>query len=302
MINPGSSLPVLDHREANPSRLLLPQPAILSSSGWTDIHFEFYEQPKFSIAEHHHTLHAIAYGLATSPEGCAAGDRWLDGKHCEEHRQPGNIAVIPAGIAHRCSWDQVAQFMVLAIEPDLLSQIGQDWVDPDHIELVPQWMNRPDALIHGIFSTLKAEVEQGGLGGALLVDSLKTALVVHLLRHYCATRPKLSGYAGGLSDLKLAQVKDYIQAHLHRDLKLVELAAIAQLSPYYFARLFKQSVGLTPHQYVLQCRIEQAQYLLRHTPLSLAEIGLRVGFCDQSHLSRCFKHRTGITPTQFRQG
>lgn len=94
---------------------------------------------------------------------------------------------------------------------------------------------------------------------------------------------------------------EYIHAHLDQDLKLVELAAIAQISPYHFLRLFKQKMGVTPHQYILQRRIEQAKFLLQHSELSLAEIALRVRFCDQSHLTRCFKRIVGITPKQLQQ-
>jgi AraC family transcriptional regulator len=96
-------------------------------------------------------------------------------------------------------------------------------------------------------------------------------------------------------------VKEYINNHLHQDLKLEKIAAIAQLSPYHFLRLFKQSMGVTPHQYILQCRIEKAKFLLQQSQLSITEIANQVGFCDQSHLTRCFKQSLGVTPKQFQQ-
>ncbi|MFQ4139070.1 helix-turn-helix transcriptional regulator [Nodosilinea sp. PGN35] len=296
----SESITMLNHREANPAEGLLPRPAVWSSRGWDDIHLELYQQPKFATAEHQHTLHAIAIGLpnaATNPTGY----RWLDGQRQREERPQHGLAIIPAGVAHRCSWDSEAQFMVLALEPALLQQVGQDWVNPDRIQLLPQFMDTADSFIQSLVLALKAEVVSGGLGSSLLVDSLKTALVIHLLRDYCVTQPRLSSIAGGLSKTKRKQVKEYVDANLHQELKLVELAAIAQISPAYFARLFKQSEGISPHQYILQRRVEQAQALLRHSELSLAEIAVRVGFCDQSHLTRCFKRLVGITPTQFRQ-
>ncbi|MGF1568472.1 MAG: helix-turn-helix domain-containing protein [Nodosilinea sp.] len=301
---PGSVI-VLDHRQANPADGLLPRPAVFSSTGWNDLHLELYQQPKFSTPEHQHTLHAIALGLPT-PAGCAPGGgyRWLDGQRHWEDRPVGSIAIIPTGVAHRCSWDNAAQFMVLALEPNLLKQVGQDWVNPDRIELVPTGMDDGDDFIHAIFSTLKAEVEagdRGNRGGPLLVDSLKTALAIHLLRHYCVTQPRLTDRLGGLSNATQRQVKDYIDAHLDQNLTLVTLAQIACMSPAHFGRLFKRREGLTPHQYILQRRIERTQELLRHSPLSIATIAHRVGFCDQSHLTRCFKRLTGITPIQFRQ-
>ncbi|MGQ4648182.1 helix-turn-helix domain-containing protein [Lyngbya aestuarii] len=292
---------VLDHRQVNTASSLLPQPSILASSGWSDIHLELYQQPKFATAEHQHTMHVIAYGLADSSGTCSSGERWLDGKHSREQRSTGDIAVIPAGISHRCSWNTSAQFMILAIEPALLKQVGQDWINPDQIELIPYFMTRQDTLIQGIFSTLKEEVESGGIGGHLLVDSLKIALVIHLLRKYCTTQAKLSSYTGGLSQTKLTLVREYINDHLHQDLKLVDLAAIAQMSPYHFLRLFKQSIGVTPHQYILQRRIETAKSLLKKGELSIADVAATLGFCDQSHFTRYFKRIVGVTPKQLRQ-
>lgn len=191
--------------------------------------------------------------------------------------------------------------MILAIEPALLKQVGIDWVKCDRIELIPRFMTTQDALIQGIFSSLRQELETGGFGGTLLVDSLKTGLAIHLLRNYCTASPKLSSDCNGLSSAKLTLVTNYINAHLHEDLKLTEIAALAQINPYHFLRLFKQSIGVTPHQYILQSRINQAKYLLQLGDLSIADIAFSVGFCDQSHLTRCFKRILGVTPKQFLQ-
>ena len=294
MIHP---LKLIDYRQEKASESFVPKPPVLSSSGWDSIHVELHQQPKFETIKHQHTMHAIALGLGLA---VAPGERWLDGKIQRERRNLGDIAIIPAGIAHRCNWHTSAEFMILAIEPVLLSQVGQDLVDCDRIELVPQFMNEQDILIQGIFSTLKAELESGKIGGHLLIDSLKTTLAIHLLRQYCTTKPKLSSYGDKLSKSKLQQVQEYIHEHLEQNLKLIELAAIAQISPYHFISLFRNSLGTTPHQYILQRRIEKAKYLLQHSKLSIAEVAAIVGFCDQSHLTRYFKRITGATPKQVK--
>ncbi|PSB27170.1 AraC family transcriptional regulator [Stenomitos frigidus] len=291
----------LDYRQANAANALLPNPSVLASSNWHPIHLEVFQEPKFEIAEHQHTMHVIACGLPDLNEDsqAATGERWLDGKLERERRRAGDLAIIPAGIPHRCNWQTSVQFMILAIEPALLQQVGQDLVNPDRIELMPQFMNESDALIQGIFSTLREELECDQIGGALLIDSLKTTLAIHLLRNYCTTQPKPSNQADGLSQARLQRVTEYIHDSLHQDLKLVELSAIAQLSPYHFLRLFKQRMGITPHQYILQRRLEKATSLLRHSELSIAAIAVQTGFSDQSHLTRCFKRTVGVTPKQL---
>lgn len=303
----AQTVSVIDYRNVNAASSLLPKPSILSSSGWSHLHLEVFQQSKFEIAEHHHTMHVIACGLPDLPEEpgwdgeLASGERWLDGKLERERRRAGDIAIIPAGISHRCNWNTSVQFIVLAIEPVLLQQVGQDVVNGDRIELIPRFMNKADPLIQGICLTLREELECGKIGGALLIDSLKTTLAIQLLRNYCITQPKLSSYADGLSQSVLRQVREYIDEHLHQDLKLLELSAIAQISPYHFLRLFKQRMGITPHQYILRHRTEKAKHLLKHSELSIADIAVQTGFSDQSHLTRCFKRIFGITPKRLLQ-
>jgi AraC family transcriptional regulator len=96
----------------------------------------------------------------------------------------------------------------------------------------------------------------------------------------------------------MRRVTDYIHDHLSEKLSLSALSELVGLSPYYFARQFKQTTGQSPHQYILARRIEQAkQQLLRGAPL--AQITEQLGFADQSHLSRSFKRVIGISPQAF---
>lgn len=104
----------------------------------------------------------------------------------------------------------------------------------------------------------------------------------------------------GLTHTQLQQVLDYIYTHLDRELSLAEVAEIINISPTYFASLFKQAMGVSPHQYVIQQRVERAKMMLLKTDLAIADIALQVGFSSQSHLTQQFKRLTGMTPKQVR--
>ncbi|MEL7313321.1 MAG: AraC family transcriptional regulator [Cyanobacteria bacterium J06559_3] len=104
---------------------------------------------------------------------------------------------------------------------------------------------------------------------------------------------------GTLTPQQLKKVTNYIHQNFDQKLSLAEIAATVNLSPYYFARLFKQSTGLPPHQYQLQCRIDRAQELLGSGKFAIAEIAQMAGFSSQGHLNYHFKRLVGVTPKAF---
>jgi AraC-like DNA-binding protein len=115
-----------------------------------------------------------------------------------------------------------------------------------------------------------------------------------------STLPPAPQAWGGLSPGAMRRVREYVEVHLGESIDLSMLAGVAGLSVHHFARQFKQSAGVTPHIYLTQKRVERAQEMLVQTELSLAEIAIAVGFFDQGHLARHFRHLLGKTPREFR--
>ena len=105
---------------------------------------------------------------------------------------------------------------------------------------------------------------------------------------------------GGLPPRALRRVREYVEAHLDETISVQALADIAGLSMFHFARAFKQSEGLTPHEYLVQCRVRHAKDLLASTDLPLSEIALASGFADQSHCARRFREHVGTSPSNYR--
>jgi AraC-like DNA-binding protein len=104
----------------------------------------------------------------------------------------------------------------------------------------------------------------------------------------------------GLPGYKLRRAMDFIRSHLDQPILLEQVAASVALSPFHFHREFKRSTGLTPHQYIVQLRMERAKALLSDSDMPLAEVAAQVGFADQSHFSSTFRRATSMTPRSYR--
>jgi len=129
-----------------------------------------------------------------------------------------------------------------------------------------------------------------------LQEALATALAVHVLPRYAVCPPQLRSYRGGMPQARLRRVREYMQAHPDHELSLVVLAAVAQMSPYYFSRLFKQSTGLSSHQYLLHQRVERAKHLLSDPWCKIADVSDALGIPHQSHFTATFRTVVGMTP------
>lgn len=289
-------LPILDY-EAQPeaSNLVLPKSANLSTGDrWRDFHFEIQQQPAHDTEEHCHKMHILTMITSGTPV-----NQTIEGQLQQHLVGHNNAFVLPAGALHRCNWAQDIEFMFVGLDPHVFVQVGQELVNPDRMELIPHFATIEDPLLQGILLTLKQEMLSSGLNEKLFVDQLKTTLVMHLLRRYGVRQVKIATYSDGLPRHKLNQVVDYIAAHLDQNLELETLAQQADMSQFYFSRLFKQSLGITPHQYVIQQRVSQAKRLMEQGQLSLATIALDCGFANQGHLNRHFKRLVGVTPKEI---
>ena len=214
----------------------------------------------------------------------------------------GSVKVVPAGTASVWRHADAAEHLHLLVTPELLHQVAPER-QSQPVELASQWSMR-DTRIEHIGLALLAELIEGGGSGRIYVESLATALAAHLVHHYNhyagALSPQLQT-SKGLPVALFRWVTAYIEEHLADDLGLAELAFEVGLSPSHFATLFRKTAGLSPHQYIVQRRLQRAQHLLRSTRLPMSEIAVSVGFYDQSHLDRQMRRVLGVTPTSLRE-
>lgn len=277
---------------------VLARPPLLSSQNfaWDGIYVQQHRQPAWETPEYSHIRHML---MVHEAECEVHSERVLGGRRQSEVLGNQQVVIVPATIQHQAVWDREENFTLLFLEPAHLAQVAYEAVNADRVELIPQFAT-PDPLIYQIGLALKSEITSNGVGSRLFVDSLTTALSIHLLRTYSTWQQPLREY-WGLSQRKLQQAIDYINDHLNQDLSLAAIASELDMSQYYFARLFKQSMGISPYQYVLQQRVERAKSLLKSSTLSMSAIAHRVGFADQSQFTVQFRKFTGTTPKAYRE-
>ncbi len=157
-----------------------------------------------------------------------------------------------------------------------------------------------DPVINSIGLALLAEMNSGNEQGRLYVDSLANILALHLVRRYSSCQSIHEPRSGGLSGRRLRLVLECMGSNYGRDLSLSDLAGVAGMSTFHFAREFKRATNSTPHQYLMKLRVDRAKELLSKSEMPLVEVGHEAGFSHQSHFTRLFRRLTGTTPQSYR--
>jgi AraC-like DNA-binding protein len=166
--------------------------------------------------------------------------------------------------------------------------------------LVPRLLFE-NAMVWDTALKLKALIESAGSDNKLYLEALGTVLtheVMHLDAWTAGMRPRVRG---GLAAWQQRTVTSYIEEHLSEQIPINMLAQLVRLSPYYFCRAFKQSVGVPPHRYHNNKRVELAKTLLANPMRSVTDIGLALGFSETSSFSAVFRKIAGLTPTAYRR-
>jgi AraC family transcriptional regulator len=270
------------------------QPILLANSfeyGWEGMNLILEREVRGEIPEAHLDFHLNFHFITIALANVRASHKTAHGWQNINY-QAGDVAILP--IAERFPQivlDRDVTLLELFLSPRQMMSLAPGK------ELEPQLQVR-DKLIEQMGLALHRELKIGGAESSLYAESMSIALSAHLVQNYSATRT--APIQGLLSTRDLQTVKDYIEANLTAPLTVAELSEVVNLSIHHFAVLFRRTVGLTPHQYVIKMRIDRATILLKTTKQTIVTISHLVGFHTQSHFTRIFHQHTQFTPKQYR--
>lgn len=210
----------------------------------------------------------------------------------------GTIQLMPAGEVHDgiAAADESYTLRTFRLSPDLLKGLGEEVTGKHALPSLAPAVVHDSALadellrIHAALQYSTADPLQDDARVLDLFESLFSRLL----------RPVPISVPGTLSQQQLRRLRDFMEAHLADKIVLDDLACTLNLDRFRFLKLFKRTVGMTPHAWLLRLRLEKAIEMLKtHGGESIAEVAQAVGFFDQSHFTRAFRQAYGVAPSRF---
>jgi AraC family transcriptional regulator len=250
-------------------------------------------QVEAHLRSEYHTLIAFESGLRKE------GKTVIEGlPPCSIHNLTHKLVFVPAGTEYRDQYTPCTNLSVMYFHfsPQMLSRDAQSSSAP----LSPRLFFE-NASLWSSMQKLKEMLENPAFDNEPYFEALGVLLAREVVHVHSALPAMPPPARGGLAPWQLRIVTSYIEQHLTEAIPLATLAGLVRLSPHYFCRAFKRSLGVPPHRYHINRRIEQAKRMLIERRQSITDIGLALGFGDTSSFSEAFRKAAGITPTRYRR-
>lgn len=234
--------------------------------------------------------------------GVTPMQRRFDGRWTKETLSPGAASFLTRAQSAHWNWDAPVDVTHIYISSDLMTDVASEMFDCFVSDVALEDVLRTDdPVITSTIAALAAETQESGLGGALYVESLARALIVHLLRRYALVNTRAERKSGELSPVQKRTVRDFIESNLEGPLDLSAIASELNMKPCQFARQFKAAFKTPPYAFVIACRLKRARRLLAKSDLAIKQIAVDCGFSDQAHLTRLFSRAYDVSPSRFRR-
>lgn len=259
---------------------------------------EYFEAAPGDMPHEVFSQHHILINLKDEPHRV---ENWRDDNYRDFIYHHNEIIVTPAGIKSGWKWHAKSKVIVITLEPDKLENFAQTELGRllTHKQLkdIPQFIDEDitQAAIM-LMDALKNEI-----GSSVMFESFARIFLTKLIQKYGLISKDEISFKKGFTSKHYKRVLDYVSVEYGREITIDTMAMKAGLSTAHFSRLFKETIGKSPHQFVMSYRVEKAREMLANHNKPLIDIALSCGFADQAHFSRVFKQFGGVTPKTYRK-
>jgi len=216
----------------------------------------------------------------------------------------GGMHLVPGGMSFGFRLLDPLHTLHVYVRREVIEEVASEMIegDPSKVDILPSLVEN-DPKLSNLLQAILLALEDSDYATAIYVDHLSRSIASQLVRNHSNAKLRMRPTLNPARQIgpSIAEAIEYMRENLERSISLVDIARAINRSPSHFARQFRNEIGVPPHHYLVNLRIERAQYLLERTRTSIAEIAYECGFSHQEHLTRFFQRRLGTTPAAYRR-
>ena len=231
------------------------------------------------VFEQHHVL----VNLREDPHRV---ENWRNDEHRDFTYYKNEIIVTPAGVRSGWKWHAKSKVIVITLEPDKLEKFAQSelgvLLGEKQLKDIPQFIDEDITQA----AVMLMDALKSDMGSDVMFESFARVFLTKLIQKYGLQREDDIAFNKSFTSKHYKRVLDYVAMYFGGEISLGAMAAEAGLSPSHFSRLFKQTIGVSPHRFVMHYRVERAKEMLKDSGQPKIDIALSCGFADQAHFTR----------------
>ncbi len=285
------------YQDIYPSEPLIQSNDLVRPTAANLLTLEYFEAEPASMPTDRYSQHHIILNLRDEPHRL---ENWRDGEHRDFIYNQNEIIVTPAGVSSGWKWHVKSKCIIITLDPAKFEKFAQTelgiLLSTQQLTDLPQFLDE-DITQSGI---QLLEALQSKMGSQVMFESLARVFLTKLILKY-GLQAEEYNFSKSFTAQHYKKVLDYITVNYGNNILLEDMAAIADLSTSHFSRLFKQTIGQSPYQFLMTYRIEQAKKMLDTPNALMIDVAMNCGFSDQAHFSRVFKKIEGVTPKKYRR-
>jgi AraC family transcriptional regulator len=213
--------------------------------------------------------------------------------------QKDAVTIAPAALARRAAIERPHELTAIFLDPLVFGEIAQTEIGSRYPAITPQF-GIVDPLIRSVGMTLDGETQSNNPKPSFYAERLAAVLASHIFLTYAGPGERALARRGA-HWTKLRRSIEHIHGNIDKPLSLEHLATLAGMSKFHFAKSFREAIGIPPHQYLIQARMQKAKRLLSDETMSLPQIASRVGYSDSGQFSAQFLKLIGLSPARYRR-